>query len=60
MKSKKLNKQCTDCMYYNGNCNHKSNTGILIKYRKETKFYIKTPEELNADGKCESYAKAKL
>nr|DAT18308.1 MAG TPA: hypothetical protein [Caudoviricetes sp.] len=47
-------------MYYNGNCNHKSNTGILIKYRKETKFYIKTPEELNADGKCESYAKAKL
>lgn len=57
MKSKKQNK-CADCKYLNGNCTHKSNTGIKVKYRQESEFYIKTPEELNADGKCKNYAKA--
>lgn len=52
---KKLNNKCTDCAYFNGNCTHKSNIGIKVKYRKESTFYIKTPEELNADGKCDSY-----
>lgn len=59
MKSKKLNKiQCVDCKYFNGNCTHKSNVGIRVKYRIENEFYIKTPEELNTNGDCGNYAKS--
>lgn len=58
MKSKKSNKLCVNCTRYNGaNCTHKSNLGIKVKYRQESSFYLKTSEELNADGKCENYAK---
>lgn len=57
MKSKKQNK-CANCLYFNGNCTHKTNVGIKVKYRLENEFYIKTTDVLNPDGKCNNYAKA--
>lgn len=59
MKSKKLNKpDCTACKYFNGiDCTHESNIGIKVKYRQETEFFVKKPEELNAEGECKNYAK---
>lgn len=58
MKSKKQNKtNCETCKFYNGNCTHKSNIGIKVKYRQETEFFVKKPEELNPEGKCKNYAK---
>lgn len=56
MKLKKQNKtNCETCKFYNGNCTHKSNIGIRVKYRHESEFYIKKAEELEAD--CKNYAK---
>lgn len=56
MKLKKQNKnQCTNCLYFNGNCTHKTNVGIKVKYRLENEFYIKPTEELNPEGKCKNY-----
>lgn len=57
MKSKKTNKSnCATCKFYTGNCTHKSNVGIRVKYRQESTFYIKKAEELEPD--CKNYAKA--
>lgn len=54
MKSKKQNKaDCVTCKFFNGNCTHKSNIGIRVKYRQESEFYIKKAEELEAD--CKNY-----
>lgn len=57
MKSKKSNKttkvNCATCKFYNGNCAHKSNVGIRVKYRQESTFYIKKAEDLKAD--CKNY-----
>lgn len=56
MKSKKSNKtECAACKYFTGECTHKSNIGIRVKYRQETAFFVKTPEELNAEGECKNY-----
>lgn len=56
MKSKKQNKaECVTCKFFNGNCTHKSNVGIRVKYRQESAFYIKKAEELEPD--CKNYAK---
>lgn len=50
--------QCINCKNYDGtNCHKNGNIGILVKYRQENKFFIKTIEELNANGDCTSYAK---
>ena len=55
---KKKEVKCVNCKHFDGtNCHKNGNVGILIKYRKETKLYIKTPEELNKDGDCKQYAK---
>lgn len=54
MKSKKQDKnQCANCLYFNGNCTHKSNVGIKVKYRQETEFFIKPAKELEAE--CKNY-----
>lgn len=54
MKSKKQNKvECTNCKFYNGNCTHKSNIGIRVKYRQETEFFVKPAKELEAE--CKNY-----
>lgn len=54
MKSKKQNKtDCVTCKFFNGNCIHKSNVGIKVKYRQESEFYIKKAEEL--EGDCKNY-----
>lgn len=56
--AKKKKIQCIDCKQFDGNnCHKNGNIGILVKYRKETKFYIKTPEEINKDGDCKDHAK---
>lgn len=56
--AKKKNKNCSDCKHYDGtNCHRNGNIGILVKYRQESKFYINTPEELNKNKDCSSYAK---
>lgn len=50
--------ECINCKYFDGkNCHKNGNIGILVKYRKESKFYISTPEQLNKDKGCESYVK---
>lgn len=55
MKSKKC-KKCANCKHFNGNeCTHRSNLGLKVKYSQEYTYYIKTPEILNADGKCLNY-----
>lgn len=55
MKSKKQNKtNCETCKFYNGNCTHKSNIGIRVKYRQETEFFVKPAKELEAE--CKNYA----
>ena len=57
MKSKSI--KCNTCKHYDGkNCHKNGNEGILVKYCQESKFYIKTPEELNKNKDCKSYAKA--
>ena len=57
--TKKKEAKCINCKNFDGtNCHKNGNVDILIKYRKQSMFYLKTPEELNANGKCESYAKA--
>lgn len=57
MKLEKQNKaNCATCKFFNGNCTHKSNVGIKVKYRQESAFYIKKAEDLKAD--CKNYAKA--
>ena len=57
MKSKKQNKtNCKTCKFYNGNCTHKNNIGIRVKYRQETEFFIKSAKELEPE--CKNYAKA--
>lgn len=49
---------CIKCKNYDGkNCHKNGNIGILVKYRQESKFYIKKAEELNANGECKEYAK---
>lgn len=54
MKSKKQNKvYCATCKFYNGNCTHKSNVGIRVKYRQETEFFVKSAKELEAE--CNNY-----
>lgn len=55
MKSKNNGRKCENCRFFNGNCTHKSNVGIKVKYRQETEFYIKKAEELQPD--CKNYAK---
>lgn len=58
MKSKKLNKtECAACKYFTGECTHKSNIGIKVKYRQETEFFVHKAEELNKEGDCKHYAK---
>lgn len=57
MKSKKC--KCINCKYHSGNeCTHSSNMGLRVKYLQEYTYYIRTPETLNADGKCLNYEQA--
>lgn len=62
MKSKKSTKkikQCALCTHFNGtDCTCKSNIGLRVMYRKEYTVYLKKPDVLNKDGKCENYAEA--
>ena len=56
MAKKKI--ECIYCKHYDGkNCTRNGNVGILVKNRKESKFYISTPDELNKNKDCESYVK---
>lgn len=56
--AKKKEFKCLTCEHYDGeNCTHPNNIAIKVKYRQETEFFVKTPEELNPDGKCKDYAK---
>lgn len=56
MTSQKVDKPCDGCKHINnGNCTHKNNIGIEIKYRKESEFYITPLKELK---KCKNYAQA--
>lgn len=54
MKSKSNKINCETCKFYNGNCTHKSNIGIRVKYRQETEFFVKPAKELEAE--CKNYA----
>lgn len=51
-------KDCKNCKHFNDSCYHLSNIGILIKYRKQSQFCIKSREELNKDGNCLNYEQA--
>ena len=57
MKSKKTNKSnksnCATCKFFNGDCTHKSNVGVRVKYRQETEFFVKPAKELEAG--CKNY-----
>lgn len=56
---KKKQAKCLNCKYYDGkNCHKNGNIGIVIKYREENKVFLKTPEEMNKNGECGSYARA--
>lgn len=48
-------KECKTCKYFKDGCNHPSNIGIQIKYRKQTQFCVKSCVELNKEGKCFNY-----
>ena len=49
-------KNCKDCVFYqNKECTHKSNIGLLVKYRKEQEYFIKKPDEINKTGRCSKY-----
>ena len=47
--------ECAKCIYNGEKCTHKSNEGLIVKYRIETPVYLKTPNELNKEGKCPNY-----
>lgn len=52
---------CTNCKKYDGkNCHKNGNIGILVKYRNESTFYLKSAEEINAKKDCKFYEKIKL
>lgn len=51
----KKEKTCKNCIYNGDKCQHKSNKGIIVKYRVEHEAYFQTPEELNENGKCKNY-----
>lgn len=53
-------KDCKTCKYFNDGCYHPPNIGILIKYRKQSQFCVKSCEELNKDGNCVNYEQARL
>lgn len=56
MKLKKQNKaDCKTCKLFNGNCTHKSNVGIKVKYRQETEFFVKPAKVLNTENYCNNY-----
>lgn len=46
---------CKDCKFNGEKCTHKSNEGLIVKYRQEKKHFFKTPDELNKDGNCKNY-----
>ena len=48
-------KECKNCKHYKESCYHLSNIGVLIKYRKQAQFCIKSCEELNKEGNCLNY-----
>mgnify|MGYP006976596541 CR=1 FL=1 len=55
---KKKEVKCVNCKHFDGtNCHKNGNVGILVKYRKETRLYIKKPEDINKNGDCKEYAK---
>lgn len=55
--TKKQEKICASCIHKDGVlCSHKSNKGIIVKYRTETPVYFKTCAEINENGNCENYA----
>lgn len=55
---KKKQAKCLNCKHFDGkNCHKNGNIGIVIKYREEKKVFLKTPEELNNSGACESYGR---
>ena len=56
MKSKKT--KCATCKFYTGECTHKSNIGIKVKYRQETAFFVKPTKELEAG--CKNYEKRQI
>lgn len=43
-------KDCKNCKHFKEGCYHPSNIGILIKYRQQSKFCVKSCEELNNEG----------
>lgn len=48
-------KDCKTCKHFNDGCYHPSNIGILIKYRQQSQFCVKSCEELNKEGICLNY-----
>lgn len=56
MGRKKKLKDCLSCKLFDGkDCHKNGNVALLVKYRKESKIYLHTPQELNKNKDCESY-----
>lgn len=56
MAKKKKNINCLSCKLYDGkDCHKNGNIALLVKYRKESKIFIQSPEEINKNKDCKSY-----
>lgn len=50
--------ECTSCINFDGeNCHKNGNIAISVRFRQEKRVYISTPEQLNKNKDCKSYAK---
>lgn len=47
--------KCKNCIWFNGECNHKNNIGVLIEYRKQSKIYVEKAEKLEKN--CKNFEK---